>query len=66
MNVGTKIDFKQPGSGRGRPSSGTIEAVGAVLTVVTRLGNKVEVDPTWVKGEHAGTYTRKAVEAEAA
>lgn len=63
MNIGTKIDFKQPGSGRGRPASGTIENIGDVITVVTRLGEKIDVDPTWVKGEHAGTYTRKAAEA---
>lgn len=63
MNVGTKIDFKQPNSGRGRPASGTVEAIGDMITVVTRLGDKVDVDPTWVKGEHAGNYTRKAAEA---
>lgn len=65
MNIGSKIDFKQPGSGRGRPSSGTVEAVGDLITVVTRLGDKVDVDPSWIVGEHKGTYVRKAVEATA-
>ncbi len=63
MNVGTKIDFKRPGTGRGRPSSGTVSAVGAMLTVTTRLGDTAEIDPTWVIGEHKGAYNRKAITA---
>lgn len=63
MEVGKKIDFKRPGTGRGRPSSGTIESIGALITLTTRLGDKVEIDPTWVVGDHKGVYVRKAVEA---
>lgn len=59
--VGQKIDFKKPGSGRGRPSSGTIKSVGLFLTVTNRLGKNVQVHPTHVVGEHVGSYVRKEV-----
>lgn len=61
--IGQKIDFKRPGTGRGRPSSGTIDNIGDTLTVTTRLGDKAEVDPSWVLGAHKGTYNRKVAEA---
>lgn len=66
MEIGSKIDYKTPGSGRGRPSSGTITGKGDMLTIVTRLGATLEIDPAWVVGEHKGTYARKTAEAEAA
>lgn len=65
MNIGTKIDYKAPGSGRGRPSSGTVTGTGDMLTIVTRLGATLEIDPTWVVGDHKGSYARKAAEATA-
>lgn len=66
MEIGSKIDYKTPGSGRGRPSSGTITGKGDMLTIVTRLGATLEIDPAWVIGEHKGSYARKATESEPA
>lgn len=65
MDIGSKIDYKAPGSGRGRPSSGTITGKGDMLTIITRLGQTLDIDPAWVVGEHKGTYARKAAEATA-
>lgn len=59
MDIGAKIDFKVPGSGRGRPSVGTVQSVGAMITVVKRLGEAVEIDPSWVVSTHKGSYVRK-------
>lgn len=62
MEIGSKIDYKTPGSGRGRPSSGTITGKGDMLTIVTRLGATLEIDPNWVIGAHKGSYARKTIE----
>lgn len=63
MEIGSKIDYKAPGSGRGRPSSGTVTSIADMVTITTRLGATLEIDPAWVVGEHKGTYTRKASDA---
>lgn len=65
MEIGSKIDYKAPGSGRGRPSSGTITGKGDMLTIVTRLGATLDIDPAWVVGDHKGTYARKSTETAA-
>lgn len=66
VTVGQKIAFKKPGSGRGRPSMGTVQSIGAFISVTTRLGDKKQVHPSWVLGEHTGSYVRKEADAPAA
>lgn len=65
VTVGQKIAFKKPGSGRGRPSMGTVQSIGAFISVTTRLGDKKQVHPSWVLGEHTGSYVRKEADAPA-
>lgn len=67
ITAGDKIDFKKPGSGKGRPSVATVVANhGAYITATDRLGVEINVQCSWVRGTHSGAYARKSNEELAA
>ena len=60
ITAGSKIDFKVPGSGKGRPSVATVVSVSDTsVTATDRLGKEIEVQTAWIRGSHTGSYTRK-------